>query len=55
VVLRTRDEFAALFGPLDLVDPGIVQLPDWRPELGAPPAEPVPMWCGVGRKTARRD
>ena len=50
VVLRTRDELAALFGPLDLVDPGIVQLPDWRPELGAPPAEPVPMWCGVGRK-----
>jgi hypothetical protein len=54
VVLRARDEFAALFGDLELVEPGIVQLPDWWPEPDAPPAGPVPAWCGVGRKKQGR-
>jgi hypothetical protein len=69
VVLRGREEVTGLFGGLELVEPGIVQLPQWHPEPGAPgivqlpqwhpepgaPAPgPVPMWCGVGRKTAGR-
>jgi hypothetical protein len=51
VVLRTREEVAGLFGGLEMVEPGIVQLPAWRPEPGTPPPGPVPMWCGVGRNT----
>jgi hypothetical protein len=36
---RSRDEFARFFTGLDLVDPGVVQLSDWRPaasDLAAP-------------------
>jgi hypothetical protein len=50
VVLRTHDEVAGLFSELELMEPGIVQLPQWRPEQGTAAAGPVPMWCGVARK-----
>jgi hypothetical protein len=52
VVLRSREEVAGLFGGLRMVEPGVVQLPRWRPEPGAPPPGSLPMWCGVGRKSA---
>jgi hypothetical protein len=32
---RTREEILAYFGDLDLVEPGLVPLPDWRPRPGA--------------------
>lgn len=54
VVLRTRDEVAALFGGLEMVEPGVVQLPQWHPEPGVPAPGPLPMWCGLGLKTADR-
>jgi hypothetical protein len=53
VVLRTQAEVAALFGDLELVEPGVVQLPRWRPDVpgaAAPGGRALPMWCGVGRK-----
>jgi len=52
VVLRTREEVAGLFGRLELVVPGVLQLPQWRPDPDAPAAGALPMWCGVARKTA---
>lgn len=52
VTLRSQEEVAGLFGGLELVEPGVVQLPHWRPEAGTAPAGPLPMWCGVARKTA---
>ena len=54
VVLRTREEVAALFGGLEMIEPGVVQLPQWRPEPDAPAPGPLPMWCGVGLKSADR-
>jgi hypothetical protein len=54
VVLRTREEVTGLFGRLELVEPGVVQLPQWRPDPDAPAPGPLPMWCGVARKTADR-
>jgi S-adenosyl methyltransferase len=30
--LRTEAEFRRLFGEFELIEPGVVQLPDWRPE-----------------------
>jgi S-adenosyl methyltransferase len=54
VVLRTREEVAGLFGGLELAEPGVVQLPQWRPEHDAPAPGPLPMWCGLGRKTPGR-
>ena len=32
VVVRDHEEIAALFGGFELVEPGVVQLPLWRPE-----------------------
>jgi trans-aconitate methyltransferase len=55
VVLRSRDEVATLVAGLELVGPGLVQMPDWRPDPAAGPAGPEssPMWCAVGRKPAK--
>jgi hypothetical protein len=50
VSLRSHDEVAGLFGGLELMEPGVVQLPQWRAEAGVAPAGPLPMWCGVARK-----
>jgi S-adenosyl methyltransferase len=52
VVLRSQ-EVAALFGDLEIIEPGVVQLPQWHPDPGAPSPGPLPMWCGVARKVGR--
>jgi hypothetical protein len=46
---RSREEVARFFDGLELVEPGLVQLPDWRPEAGDPPA-PTSGYGAVGRK-----
>jgi hypothetical protein len=49
VTLRSHDEVAALLTGLDLVEPGVVQATNWRPDPdAATPASQV--WIGVGRK-----
>ena len=46
---RTRAQVEGFFDGLELLPPGVVQTPQWRPEQ--PPAgSQVPMWAGVGRK-----
>jgi hypothetical protein len=50
VVLRARGEVAGLFGELEMIEPGVVQLPEWRPDPGTAPAGPLPMWCALARK-----
>jgi len=49
--LRSREQFAGLFDGLELVDPGVVSTPRWRPDVGAMDdyAE-LAVFCGVGRK-----
>ncbi|MEV8430970.1 SAM-dependent methyltransferase [Streptomyces chartreusis] len=51
--VRSIGEIAGFFDGLDLVDPGIVQVPEWRPDTHGP-ADPataaVDAYCGVGRK-----
>ena len=47
---RSRDEVALFFAGLDLVEPGIVPLQDWRPEPEAANPGKSAMWCAVGRK-----
>ena len=49
---RTKNEVRALFADLDLVEPGLVLVPDWRPEPPAIRDHPVlEMACvGVARK-----
>ena len=53
VILRTQAEVARFFDGMDLVDPGVVQLPQWRPDTGQEAVQQgrqLPMWCAVGRK-----
>jgi hypothetical protein len=50
-VQRAPEEIASFFDGLELVEPGVVSCPRWRPEAsaGGPPAE-VDAFGGVGRK-----
>src|SRR5260370_1236464 len=50
-VQRTPEEIASFFDGLELVEPGVVSCPLWRPEAseGSPPAE-VDAFGGGGRK-----
>ena len=50
-VLRTPGEIATFFDGLDLVEPGVVSCPRWRPEPApsGPPAQ-VDAFGGVGKK-----
>jgi hypothetical protein len=49
--LRGQDEILRFFAGLELIDPGLVQVPHWRPD-GPEPAEAGKVWIlgGVGRK-----
>ncbi|BCJ48682.1 hypothetical protein Asp14428_01570 [Actinoplanes sp. NBRC 14428] len=49
---RPRDEVAALFDDLELVEPGVVPASEWRPQPGDPQFahNEVNVWAGVGRK-----
>ena len=50
-VLRSHEQVSSFFRGLELIEPGVVQLPQWQPDPGSElPAEPVPFWCGAGRK-----
>jgi hypothetical protein len=49
VTLRTQVQVAGFFGGLELVPPGVVQVPDWRPDAGEDASRLVSVWCGVGR------
>jgi len=50
--LRRPDQLASFFDGLDLIEPGVVPCPQWKPDAppaDAPPDEP-PVYCGVARK-----
>lgn len=47
--LRTPEEIAGYFEGLDLVDPGVVSIPHWRPQPGPLPAA-MDGYCGVAQK-----
>ncbi|OZM84377.1 SAM-dependent methyltransferase [Pseudonocardia sp. MH-G8] len=46
--LRPRERVAALFGDTELVEPGLVDVTDWRPQEMAG-AQHRGLWAGVGR------
>lgn len=55
LALRTREEVAALFDGFELLEPGVVFTPEWRPDapedVGDAPERSV-CYAGVGRKSA---
>ena len=49
--LRTQEEILRFFTGMELLEPGLVQVPHWRPEESEPPdADKVWVLGGVGRK-----
>jgi hypothetical protein len=47
--LRSPAQFERFFRGLELVEPGVVPVPHWRPDPGAEPVK-IYSYCGVGRK-----
>jgi hypothetical protein len=48
--MRDRAAIARFFDGLDLVEPGVVQPQQWRPDPGVPSPPEVTAWCGVAGK-----
>jgi S-adenosyl methyltransferase len=48
--LRSRDDVKRFFRGLDMVEPGLVQVQDWRPVTAPLAAINTSMWAGVARK-----
>jgi hypothetical protein len=47
---RRRDQVARFFAGLDLVEPGLVPVNEWRPAPGTADEAKSAQWCAVGRK-----
>jgi hypothetical protein len=47
---RTREQVARFFADMDLVEPGLVRVHDWRQEPGTGGTSKSAMWAAVGRK-----
>jgi len=50
VALRDRAGVARLFDGLELVEPGVIRAPEWRPDSDLASASPAVLWVGVARK-----
>jgi hypothetical protein len=50
VTYRTHADIARFFDGLDIVEPGVVRLQEWRPGTEIEKTRRPPMWGGVGRK-----
>ena len=48
--VRDRDQVTRFFDGLELLEPGVVEPPRWRPDPGAPAPSDVTIWCGAGHK-----
>ncbi|MBC6457311.1 SAM-dependent methyltransferase [Actinomadura sp. HBU206391] len=50
--VRNKAEIDPYFDGLELVEPGVVHLPAWRPDPGEPTVDPESVWVvgGIGRK-----
>ena len=50
VTFRRHDQVARFFEGLELVEPGLVRGPEWRPDSEAETRIRAALWAGVGRK-----
>jgi hypothetical protein len=48
---RSQAEVVRLFEGLEMVEPGVVPIPQWRPDTEVDAKTPAAMWGGVARKT----
>ncbi len=47
---RTREQVASFFQGLEMVEPGLVRVEEWRLEPGTSDIGKSALWCAVGRK-----
>ena len=47
---RTHEEVLRFFADLELAEPGLVRVPEWRPASELEARTPAVLWGGVGRK-----
>jgi hypothetical protein len=50
VTFRRREEVARFFGGLEMVEPGLVRAPEWRPGTQAEAETTAALWAGLGQK-----
>jgi SAM-dependent methyltransferase len=50
VTMRNRAQVARFFDGLELVEPGLVRVPEWRPASQTEATSPAGLWGGLGRK-----
>ncbi len=50
VTMRDRAQVTRFFVGLELVEPGLVRVPEWRPASELEAKSPAGLWGGVGRK-----
>jgi hypothetical protein len=50
VTFRRRDEVAGFFEGLEMVEPGLVRAPEWRPDTSVEAQAQAALWAGLGRK-----
>ena len=50
VTFRGQAEVARFFTGLELVEPGMTNVPDWRPDTEEEASSPAALWAGVARK-----
>ncbi len=49
-VPRRREQVERFFAGLDLIEPGLVRVPEWRPGMALDAKSPAQMWAGVALK-----
>jgi hypothetical protein len=47
---RDREQMLRFFAGMDLVEPGLVRVEEWRPEPGPGETGRSTLWCALGRK-----
>jgi trans-aconitate methyltransferase len=50
LTMRSREQVARFFDGMDLVEPGLVRLDEWRPGPADDDARKATLWCAVARK-----
>jgi hypothetical protein len=51
VALRDHVGVTRLFDGFELIEPGVVRAPQWRPDSELEAASPAVLWAGVARKS----
>jgi hypothetical protein len=51
-IARSREQVARFFGGLEMLEPGLVEVSQWRPDVSAAGPRPTLFYAGIGRKTS---